>query len=52
MLFTGTVRSNLDPFTEYSDQQLWDAIQQVGSPHAFIQPNQRDLWTISQLVYG
>ena len=29
VLFSGTVRRNLDPFTEYSDQQLWDAIQQV-----------------------
>lgn len=25
-LFTGTVRSNLDPFGQYQDQQLWDAL--------------------------
>ncbi|KAJ3036950.1 hypothetical protein HDV00_002198 [Rhizophlyctis rosea] len=26
VLFSGTVRSNLDPFKEYSDQQLWDVL--------------------------
>eukprot|EP01125_Pyxidicula_operculata_P020715 TRINITY_DN7733_c0_g1_i1.p1 TRINITY_DN7733_c0_g1~~TRINITY_DN7733_c0_g1_i1.p1 ORF type:complete len:1515 (-),score=405.79 TRINITY_DN7733_c0_g1_i1:221-4765(-) len=29
-LFSGTIRSNLDPFGSYSDQQLWDAIVSVG----------------------
>jgi ABC-type multidrug transport system fused ATPase/permease subunit len=27
-LFSGTIRSNLDPFEEYSDAQLWDALEQ------------------------
>ncbi|KAI0956120.1 hypothetical protein AcV7_006609 [Taiwanofungus camphoratus] len=27
LLFSGTVRSNLDPFDQYSDAQLWDALR-------------------------
>lgn len=29
MLFTGTVRKNLDPFEAYIDTQLWKALDQV-----------------------
>ena len=29
LLFTGTLRSNLDPFKEYSDQDLWQALEDV-----------------------
>ncbi|XP_044059122.1 multidrug resistance-associated protein 5 isoform X3 [Siniperca chuatsi] len=27
VLFSGTVRSNLDPFNQYSEKQIWDALQ-------------------------
>ena len=27
ILFSGNIRSNLDPFNSYSDQQLWDALE-------------------------
>ena len=27
ILFAGTLRKNLDPFNEYDDQQLWDALK-------------------------
>ncbi|KAJ3020956.1 UNVERIFIED_CONTAM: hypothetical protein HDU68_009890 [Siphonaria sp. JEL0065] len=30
VLFSGTFRSNLDPFSEYSDNDLWDAITRAG----------------------
>lgn len=29
VLFTGTVRSNLDPFQHHSDADLWNAVEQV-----------------------
>ena len=30
VLFSGTIRSNLDPFDEYTDHQLYDVLQSVG----------------------
>ena len=27
MIFAGSVRSNLDPFSEFSDGQVWSALQ-------------------------
>ena len=29
VLFSGTVRYNLDPFNELADHQLWDALEEV-----------------------
>ena len=29
VLFSGTMRYNLDPFEEYSDPELWDVLEQV-----------------------
>ena len=29
VLFTGTVRKNLDPFSDYDDAALWDVLKQV-----------------------
>ncbi|KAM6945546.1 ATP-binding cassette sub-family C member 4 [Aplochiton taeniatus] len=29
VLFTGTMRKNLDPFDQHSDQDLWNALQEV-----------------------
>ena len=28
-LFSGTIRSNIDPFNEHSDMNLWSVIEQV-----------------------
>jgi len=29
ILFTGTIRNNLDPFDQYTDEQIWLALEQV-----------------------
>ena len=29
ILFTGSLRMNLDPFEEYADQELWDALEEA-----------------------
>jgi len=29
VLFTGTVRSNLDPFSEKADHEVWEALEKV-----------------------
>ncbi|XP_045152303.1 ATP-binding cassette sub-family C member 4 isoform X2 [Echinops telfairi] len=29
VLFTGTMRKNLDPFNEYTDEELWNALKEV-----------------------
>lgn len=29
VLFSGTMRKNLDPFNEYSDHVLWNALEEV-----------------------
>ncbi|KAJ3027782.1 UNVERIFIED_CONTAM: hypothetical protein HDU68_003121, partial [Siphonaria sp. JEL0065] len=34
VLFSGTIRTNLDPFSEYSDDQLWSALERAGLKHA------------------
>lgn len=33
MLFQGTVRSNLDPFSKRTDMELWDALRRTGLTH-------------------
>lgn len=33
VIFSGTVRSNLDPFKAYSDAQLWDALERAHLKH-------------------
>jgi len=33
VLFSGTMRKNLDPFDEYSDHALWNALDEVTILH-------------------
>lgn len=33
VLFTGTLRVNLDPFNSFRDSELWDVLEQVHLAH-------------------
>ena len=37
VLFSGTVRYNLDPFDEHKDHQMWDVLEEVLFMIYFIQ---------------
>ncbi|KAI0503298.1 ABC transporter family protein [Xylaria bambusicola] len=41
-LFHGTVRSNLDPFSEHTDLELWSALRQADLVPADAGPNDKD----------
>jgi ATP-binding cassette subfamily C (CFTR/MRP) protein 1 len=41
VLFSGSIRSNMDPFNEYSDDEIWDALGKCGMRTAVLQmPNE------------
>ncbi|KAF9999988.1 hypothetical protein BGZ79_006427 [Entomortierella chlamydospora] len=47
MLFTGTIRSNLDPFGDHDDNELWEALRRVhlvgsGQESAAVSDNEGD----------
>uniref|UniRef100_UPI00398E874A ATP-binding cassette sub-family C member 5-like n=1 Tax=Pristiophorus japonicus TaxID=55135 RepID=UPI00398E874A len=41
MLFVGTVRSNLDPYNQYTDVQIWDALGRAHMKESIAQLNGR-----------
>ena len=36
VLFSATIRSNMDPFDDYSDEQIWDALDKCGMKSAVV----------------
>ncbi|KAI9582553.1 probable multidrug resistance-associated protein lethal(2)03659 [Glossina fuscipes] len=48
VLFSGTMRYNLDPFHEYSDDNLWKALEEVKLKQAIVEMPQGLLSTITE----
>ena len=42
VLFSGTIRSNLDPFNEYTDDQIWNVLARCGMKDAVIALNKKN----------
>jgi len=42
VLFSGTMRTNLDPFYEHSDHALWDALDEVSFSRLNLRPRPTD----------
>ena len=36
VLFSGTIRSNMDPFDEYGDEEIWIALEKCSMKHAIV----------------
>lgn len=48
ILFGGTIRKNLDPFQEYSDTKIWEALESVQLKSFFLRYTQGLEFTISE----
>ena len=42
VLFSGTIRSNLDPFDKYTDDEIWNALERCGMKDAVIDANKKN----------
>lgn len=47
MLFSGTIRTNLDPFEEYPDSRLYDVLSRVGLYSAATKSSQSSLTSLA-----
>uniref|UniRef100_A0A6B2KWH8 Uncharacterized protein n=1 Tax=Arcella intermedia TaxID=1963864 RepID=A0A6B2KWH8_9EUKA len=47
-LFTGTIRSNLDPFEQYQDEQIWNSLIAVGLEEQITQMKEGILTAVSE----
>lgn len=39
MLFSGSMRKNLDPFDQHTDEELWDVLEEVNDTDRGLSPN-------------
>ena len=51
VLFSGTIRRNLDPFDQYDDQTLWDCLEKAAMKDKILEMGQQGLESIVQ-PYG
>lgn len=54
VIFTGTIRRNLDPFSQYSEQELWDVLEEVNLKN-YVQSLEKKLdtdMTVSTTVFS
>lgn len=52
VLFTGSMRKNLDPFNQHTDEELWNALQEVSATRSSVYFNSATSQPLETVFFG